>query len=137
MFNLKNWERNKMKYCQGPNCHTYRTKDRLRGPKGAKHYQTRRRSTFYNLRGNACSMQCERDWFNQHGEQAINHFGRTTEPKVLTQVNAWTVRRDYNWDDRQQDTFFVYNWVTEERRPITQAQYENNTATTDDGRLNI
>ena len=33
-----------MKYCQGPKCHTYRTKDRIRGPKGAKYYQTRRRS---------------------------------------------------------------------------------------------
>ena len=126
-----------LKYCQGPKCHTYNTKDRKKGPKDNKRNETRRRSSFYYLDGNACSMNCERDWFNVYGSRALNHFGRTTEPKVLTQVNAWTVRRNYNWDDRQQDTFFVYNWVTEERRPITQAQYENNTATTDDGRLNI
>jgi len=28
-----------MKYCQGPLCHTYQTKDRKRGPKGAKVYK--------------------------------------------------------------------------------------------------
>jgi len=33
-----------MKYCQGPKCHEYRTKDRIRGPKGDKHYETRKRS---------------------------------------------------------------------------------------------
>ena len=36
-----------MKYCQGPLCHTYDTKDRKRGPKGNKVNQTRRRSSFY------------------------------------------------------------------------------------------
>ena len=54
-----------MKYCQGPKCHEYHTKDRIRGPKGAKHYQTRRRSDFYYLGGNACSMNCERDWYDK------------------------------------------------------------------------
>ncbi len=51
-----------MKYCQGPKCHTYNTQDRKRGPKGNKVNQTRRRSSFYYLSGNACSMQCERDY---------------------------------------------------------------------------
>ena len=32
-----------MRFCQGTNCHEYRTKDRIRGTKGSKHYQTRRR----------------------------------------------------------------------------------------------
>ena len=36
-----------MKYCQGVKCHTYKTKDRIRGTKGHKFYQTRRRSSFY------------------------------------------------------------------------------------------
>jgi len=35
-----------MKYCQGTKCHEYRTKDRIRGTKGNKAYQTRRRSVF-------------------------------------------------------------------------------------------
>ena len=32
-----------LKLCQGPRCHQYQTKDRLKGPKGNKTYQTRRR----------------------------------------------------------------------------------------------
>ena len=35
-----------MKYCQGPKCHTYQTKDRIRGPKGDKHYETRKNGYF-------------------------------------------------------------------------------------------
>ena len=50
-----------LKYCQGPKCHTYDTKDRKRGPKDNKRNETRRRSSFYYLGGNACSMNCERD----------------------------------------------------------------------------
>jgi len=34
-----------LKYCQGPECHTYHTQDRLKGIKGSKTYQTRRRSS--------------------------------------------------------------------------------------------
>ena len=33
-----------LKLCQGPDCHTYSTKDRLKGVKGSKTFQTRRRS---------------------------------------------------------------------------------------------
>jgi hypothetical protein len=36
-----------LKFCQGPDCHTYKTQDRLKGPKGNKTYQTRRRSRMY------------------------------------------------------------------------------------------
>ena len=72
-----------MKYCQGPNCHTYETQDRIRGPKGDKHYETRRRSNFYYMGGNVCSLRCQDDWFRKFGEQAINHFGRIHEPKRL------------------------------------------------------
>ena len=68
-----------MKYCQGPLCHTYDTKDRKRGPKGNKQNQTRRRSSFYYLQGNACSLQCQDDWFQEYGERALNHFGRIKE----------------------------------------------------------
>ena len=35
------------KLCQGPICHEHKTKDRIRGPKGDKHYETRKRSHFY------------------------------------------------------------------------------------------
>ena len=110
-----------MKYCQGPNCHTYETKDRIRGTKGNKTYQTRRRSSFYYLGNSACSMKCERDWFNKFGEQAVNHFGRIHEPKKLVPENAWRNLRD--WGDNER--FYAYNSLTKEERPITEQQYED------------
>jgi len=116
-----------LKYCQGPNCHTYTTKDRLRGTKPNKTYQTRRRSSFYYLGGNACDMRCQADWFNKYGDQALNHFGRLTEAKHLTEQNAWT--KDYDWnstsyEDRDR-TYYYLNKITEERRPLTEAQYRD------------
>ena len=118
-----------MKYCQGPNCHTYETKDRLRGPKGAKYYQTRRRSEFYYLGHSACSMQCERDWFNKFGEQAINHFGRIHEPKKLVPENAW--RKTYGSYDHTNNrwNYIIENRLLGERRPITAEQYNDNSFT--------
>jgi len=109
-----------LKYCQGPLCHTHDTKDRKRGPKDNKRNETRRRSSFYYLNDNACSMQCQRDWFDVYGSRALDHFGRITEAKVLTQDNAWRTRR--NWNHPSQDTYYAYNYLTEERRPITEQQ---------------
>ena len=86
-----------MKYCQGPKCHTYTTKDRIRGSKGDKHYETRKRSSFYYLDGNVCSMQCQADWFDVYGSRALDHFGRITQPKVLTQDNAWSMICQDEW----------------------------------------
>ena len=114
-----------MKYCQGPSCHEYKTKDRIRGPKGAKYYQTRRRSSFYNLGGNACSMQCERDWFDKHGQRAVDHFGRIHEPIKLTEDNAWIKDTDYNTTTNEFDIYYFRNKITRERRPLTEQQYNN------------
>ena len=115
-----------MKYCQGPQCHTYRTKDRIRGPKGAKHYQTRRRSNFYYMGGNVCSMQCQDDWFRKFGEQAINHFGRIHEPILLTEENALYKWSSYNgYDNTPRYNRFFVNDLTDQRIPSTEAQYED------------
>ena len=114
-----------MKYCQGPKCHQYKTKDRIRGPKGAKYYQTRRRSSFYYLGGTACSMNCERDWFEKFGDQALNHFGRIHEPIKMTIDNAWIKDSDYNTTTNEFDIYYFRNKVTNERRPLTPEQYNN------------
>ena len=112
-----------MKYCQGPKCHTYRTKDRIKGPKGNKTNQTRRRSSFHYLGGNACSMNCERDWYDKFGERAINHFGRIVEPIKLTEENAWY--KDYRWvNDGNRQHYFI-NDLLGERVRITQEQYRD------------
>ena len=115
-----------MKYCQGPLCHTYDTKDRKRGPKGNKVNQTRRRSSFYYLSGNACSMTCERDWFEKFGEQALNHFGRITQPIVLSENNAWYKRHRWSWQqDNNESEHYFYNMVTHEERNISEQQYND------------
>jgi len=120
-----------MKYCQGPLCHTYDTKDRKRGPKGNKVNQTRRRSSFYYLSNNACSIQCERDWFDKFGEQALNHFGRITQPIVLTENNAWDKRRNYyTWQrENGEPEYYFLNMLTREERAITEQQYNDNNYT--------
>ena len=111
-----------LKYCQGPKCHTYHTKDRLKGTKGNKHYETRRRSSFYYMDSNCCSMQCMYDWFAKFGERAINHFGRVTEPMKLTEENAWV--KDYDWRSDGHRRYWL-NKITDERIPITEEQYDD------------
>ena len=111
-----------MKYCQGPNCHKYKTKDRLRGPKGNKSYQTRRRSFFPYLGGNACSMACQDDWFNKFGDRAVDHFGRIVEPIKLTEENAWVKQDRYYREDNR---YSWYNGLTQQELPMTEEQYNN------------
>jgi len=112
-----------MKFCQGNKCHTYTTKDRLKGTKGSKTYQTRRRSSFYYGNDNFCSLNCQNDWFNKYGDLAIDHFGRTTKAKHLTEENAWV--KDYDWRSNVDESHRHYflNKITEERRPISEEQY--------------
>ena len=116
-----------MKYCQGTKCHEYRTKDRIRGSKGSKHYQTRRRSDFYYGKGNFCSLNCQNDWLNQNIENALNHFGRVTEPKKVSCDKAWYKMRDWRNDDN--NTYYFVNDLLGQRIPITSQQYNNNELT--------
>ena len=113
-----------LKYCQGPDCHTYTTQDRLKGPKGNKTNQTRRRTSFYYGDGNFCCLRCQDDWFIDFGNRAIDHFGRITEPKHLTEDNAW--QKTYDWDSSYQNRTYVYlNGITKEQRPLTEEQYRD------------
>ena len=121
-----------LKFCQGPRCHLYKTQDRIKGTKPNKTYQTRRRSSFYYGNGNYCSLNCQNDWFIKYGDQAIDHFGRTTEPKHLTEHNAWY--KDYNWDSNYENRTYVYrNGITKERRSLTEAQYNDSNYTINTG----
>ena len=120
-----------LKYCQGPSCHTYHTQDRLKGPKGNKTYQTRRRSHFYYLGGNACSTRCQDDWFQKYGARAVDYFGRTTEAKHLTEHNAW--RKSFDWDSNGDMIYVHHNSITREQRPLTKAQFDDNNYTINTG----
>ena len=118
-----------LKLCQGPKCHQHQTKDRLKGPKDNKTYQTRRRSSMYYGTGNFCSMWCFNDWAEIFIDRAIDHFGRLTEPKHLTEDNAWTKSYDYNGYRNLPDVHYFVNKVTRERRPLTKQQYDDDNYT--------
>ena len=118
------------KYCQGPKCHEKRTKDRIRGSKGNKHYETRKRASFYYLGGNACSMRCQDDWFNKFGDMALNHFGRIHEPKRTDSSGAWYKSYDYRGYRNEPNRHYFVNDLLGERKPITQQQYQDENFTT-------
>ena len=116
-----------MKYCQGTKCHEYRTKDRIRGTKGNKSYQTRRRSEFYYGEGNFCSLNCQNDWLIKNIENALNHFGRTTEAKRVECDSVWYKDYKYNYNINGRSTYdhcFV-NDLLGQRIPITEQQYQD------------
>ena len=121
-------EEEQMKYCQGPKCHEHKTKDRIRGSKGDKHYETRKRTSFYYGNGNFCCQTCMYEWFTMYGQQAIDHFGRIHEPKRVGCDSAWY--KDYRWNRTETngrsnyDHYFV-NDLLGQRIPITQQQYDD------------
>ena len=115
------------KYCQGPKCHTYMTTNRKRGPKGAKYYQTRTVGRYGYGDGSFCTMNCQGDWWAKHGTRAIDHFGRLHNPIRLTNENAWV--KDYTWDRNSNHVHYFFNKLTNERLPLTEAQYNDSTYT--------
>jgi len=121
-----------LKYCQGPECHMHKTKDRIKGTQGSKTYQTRRRSSFYYGKNNFCSTWCQNDWLNKNIEQALDHFGRTIKAKHLTEENAWY--KDYDWSVEDRQSRYIYrNGITKEQRPLTEEQFRDNTYTLNTG----
>ena len=120
-----------LKYCQGPDCHSYTTQDRLKGVKGSKTFQTRRRSSLNY--GEFCDTRCEHAWLSKYATIAVDHFGRLKEVKHLTEENAWV--KDYDWRSSADDShrhYFV-NKITKEQRPLTEAQYNDRTYTINTG----
>ena len=107
-----------MRYCQGTQCHTYHTKDRIRGMKGNKHYETRKGILYH---GEFCSMRCQDDWLTKFVARAIDHFGRIHQPKRTDCDNAWY--KSYDW--RNGTNHYFVNDLLGERRPITQQQYQD------------
>ena len=116
-----------MKYCQGPNCHKYKTKDRIRGSKGDKHYETRKRSHFYYGNNTFCTLNCHNDWWSQFGTRAIDHFGRLHEPKRTGANGAWYKDYKYTYNSGNDSTYSHYfvNDLLGQRIPITEQQYDD------------
>ena len=113
-----------LKYCQAPDCHTYFTKDRLKGQKGNKTNQTRRRS--HLLYGEFCDTRCQHNWLSQYATKAVDHFGRLKEVKHLTEKNAWVKDYDYrSYRPGETGVHYFVNKITNERRPLTEEQYND------------
>ena len=115
------------KYCQGPKCHTYMTTDRKRGMKGAKYFQTRTVGRYGYGNGNFCTLICQNDWWDKHGTQAVDHFGRLREQIKLTPENAWV--KAYNWGSGDSSEHYFLNKLTNERVPLTEAQWRDSNYT--------
>jgi len=118
-----------LKYCQAPDCHTYFTRDRVKGQKGNKTNQTRRRS--YLLYGEFCDTRCQDNWLSHYATKAVDHFGRLKEVKHLTEQNAWVKDYDYNYRDHNnpKSNYRSVNKITNEQRPLTEQQYNDNNYT--------
>ena len=117
-----------LKYCQGPKCHEYKTKDRIKGTKGSKSYQTRRRSNFWYGKNNFCDLRCMNMWIQLHIEQALNHFGRVTEPKKVMADSAW--HKDCKYNHNGNYDHYLVNDLLGQRIPITEQQYNDKNITT-------
>jgi len=121
------------KLCQGPSCHMYDTTDRKRGPKGNKRNITRSVGTYGYGNKNFCTLTCYNDWASEHMDRAIDYIGRLREPKAMTPDNSWVKRWGYlnnNYDVRQH---YYRNVCTQEERPLTESQYNDNTYTLNTG----
>jgi len=73
--------------CQGPECHTYKTQSRIRGPKGAKVLRTRFARCDYSAEHRNswweyyfCDERCLHTWLKQHLNSLMNIVGIKTKP---------------------------------------------------------
>ena len=103
------------------------TQDRKRGPKGSKYFQTRTLGRYGYGDNNFCTLLYHNDWWTKHGTRAIDHFGRLHEPIRLIPENAWI--KDYTWGSGGDHVHYFLNKLTNERIPITEQQWRDDTYT--------
>ena len=72
--------------CQGPDCHTYKTQSRIRGPKGAKVLRTRFARCEYTPEHRSfwedyfCDERCLHAWLKVHLNNLMLSVGINTKP---------------------------------------------------------
>ena len=92
-------------WCHGPNCHTNHTQSRIRGSGD----------------NNFCTLNCQNDWWAEHGTRVVDYIGRVKEPIVLTAENAWRqVWNRAHWEDNSVPRYIERNMITQEERPCEQ-----------------
>ena len=91
-------------WCHGPECHEYKTQDRIRGVKGSKVLRTKKikvdqnKSMFGNGGGSIwdyfCNHQCLMDYMAEHTQAVVNIALRTEPLETPIDVVVET-RTDY------------------------------------------
>jgi hypothetical protein len=75
--------------CQGPECHTYKTHSRIRGPKGSKVLRTRNARYDISVTSHSwgyvweryfCDERCMQNWLAKHMTQLMTIVGINTKP---------------------------------------------------------
>ena len=75
-----------------------------------------------------CDNRCWSDWFRKFGKLAVDHFGRTHEPKRVDCDSAWYKDYTYSYDytnNRNTNSHYIANDLLGIRIPITQQQYNS------------
>ena len=86
-------------WCHGPECHTKRTQDRIRGVKGSKVLRTKKipQSSHYirnSVWSHFCSQGCYTDFMYEHWEEFIRLHPRTEYLETPIEIEVET-RTDY------------------------------------------
>ena len=87
-------------WCHGPECHTHKTQDRIRGVKGSKVLRTRKiainKWNENNVWSHFCSQGCWNNFMHEHWNEFINLYPRTEaletpieDPKKTTHNNGY------------------------------------------------
>ena len=64
------------------------------------------------------------DWIHKYIERGLDHFGRLTHAKHLTEENAWV--KTYDWDSNYENrSYAIRNTITKEQRPLTEQQFRD------------
>ena len=107
-------------WCLGPNCHIYRTQDRIRGTKGNKVLRTRRvrwyRDDYENKWNHFCSQNCMADYIDTH-LQAFIRIAPRPEP-LETRVEVTEThhpKEEYSWGTRRAYTTKDINILVDNR----------------------
>ena len=110
-------------WCQNPKCPQNLTKDRLRGIKGHKYYQSRRARGYGD--DNFCTQGCEDKWWELYGNGVIDYIGRIKTPIKIPAENAW--RKDCNWHSTGEGgcRHYLSNVLLGEKILITEQQYDS------------
>ena len=92
-------------WCHGPECHTHKTQDRVRGVKGSKVLRTRKiainKWNESNVWSHFCSQRCWNEFMHEHWAGFIGLYPRTEcletpieDPRKETIQSNWG---NYSW----------------------------------------